>query len=210
MSTSWNWKTNISESIINKTLNPRTGSAPPVVVRGALYQGAKSDDNIYLYGGTTSYINTSFAGFQSSTTNQYSLWSYDTVLKEWNQFDITTASPERPNSGASAEAPDQGLAFYFNGQIDNGSSITTAGLGDNSQVFLEGMVVMNTSNQTARNISTSEVTGNNSRTRGRMQYVPGIGSKGILTYLGGSYENVDAIYNELDIGNMVCKVKEMA
>ena len=203
MSTSWDWKRNISEAIINKTANPRTGTTPPVVVRGALYQGAPSDNNIYLYGGTTSYLNISFPGFHGSSSNQYSLWSYDTVANDWNQYDITNASSERLSSGAYAEAPDQGLAFYFNGQIDNGSSVSTARLGHNTQVFVEGMLVIDTNNQTARNLSTNQVTGNYPRVRGKMQYVPGIGDKGILVYLGGRYEEI-ANFNDLAVGNLVC------
>lgn len=106
MSTSWDWKQNISQSLIKKGANPKTGTRPPQVVRGALYQGMASDDSIYLYGGTTSFANTSFPGFQGPNSEQYTLWSYDTVQGEWGQFDITGASPLRPSSGASAEAPD--------------------------------------------------------------------------------------------------------
>lgn len=56
LSTSWDWKINISETATNITANPITGSIPPQVVRGTLYQGTEDDDSIYLYGGTTSVV----------------------------------------------------------------------------------------------------------------------------------------------------------
>lgn len=204
MSDSWDWKHNISQSLIKKEQNPKTGTPPPQVVRGALYQGMAGDNNIYLYGGSTSYVNTSFPGYQGPGSDLYTLWSYDTVQGEWSQYDISASSPLRPSSGASAEAPDQGLAFYFNGLIENGSSYdTTRRLSNGNQVFLEGMTVINTNNQTARNLSTAEVTGSNPRTRGKMQYLPGIGEHGILAFIGGSSKRVGEVSN-LEIGTMVC------
>ena len=60
LSNSWDWKTNISVTASNITDNPSTDSPPPQIVRGTLYQGTQKNDSIYLYGGTTSYANTSF------------------------------------------------------------------------------------------------------------------------------------------------------
>lgn len=202
LSASWDWKTNISETALKKTSNPTTGSTVPSLVRGALYQGAANDSNIYLYGGTTSYINTSFPGWQPPSPSTYSLWSYNTVSKKWDQFDTTSASPYRPNSGAYTEAPDQGLAFYFNGEIDSGSSTATQVLGDFVKIFLTGMIVIDTSQHTVRNLSTNAVSGDQPRTRGRLQYVPGIGEKGILVSFGGSQKQVTELDN-MEVGNLV-------
>ena len=204
MSKSWDWKqANFTESIINKSANSRTGTYPPVAVRGALYQGAYADTRLYQYGGTTSYLNTSFPGFQFwSYTDQYSLWSYDIVTGEWDQYDITNASPERPSSGAYTEAPDQGLAFYLNGQIDNGSSSATASFEGNVEVSLNGMIVIDTNLQTARNLSTYQLDGNSPRTRARLQYLPGIGTRGILISVGGSSKSAADVNNE-EIGTLV-------
>ena len=201
MSTSWNWKTNISQGFLPKTPNPQTGTFPPVYSRGALYSSSPSDPNIYLYGGTTSFFNTSSPGYEIPYTSQYSLWSYDTNLRTWDQYDITAADPQRRNSGASAEAPDQGLAFYLNGQIDNGSAPATASLGGVVQ-FLEGMLVINTTNQQAKNISTASFSGSAPRTRGKMQYVDGVGSNGIVVYLGGSAKSANTLDTQ-EIGALV-------
>ena len=45
--------------------------------------------------------------------DQYTLWSYDTNTSNWDQYDVRDDAPLRVNSGASAEAPDLGLAFVF-------------------------------------------------------------------------------------------------
>ena len=160
------------------------------------------DTNIYLWGGTTSFTNTSFPGFESPTPAKHSLWAYDTAQGEWNPYDVSKGSPNRPSSAAYAEAPDQGLAFFLNGQIDSGSSFETQNLGDEGKVFLRGMIVLDLKNRTARNISTSVVSGDNPRSRGRMQYIPGIGEKGILVHLGGNQKNVNDTTNSY-VGDLV-------
>lgn len=198
MAQPWDWKSNISETAVNISTNlkPTTGTSPPDVNHGVLFQGAPSDSNIYLYGGTISYWNTSFPGWQGPSSQQYVLWSYDVNTKTWNQYDISDASPWRPSSGLSAEAPDQGLAFYLNGELDSGSSFTTEDLGDNIRVFIEGMIVINTTAQTAVNLSTADVTGAQPRTRGGMSYIPQYGEHGILILIGGTFKQSDVLNDE--------------
>jgi hypothetical protein len=76
MRTSWDWKTNISEVAINNTgllgISPQ-GNPVPRVQSAALFQGAPGDTQIYLYGGVTPTINTTFPHWQWPTTNQYTL-----------------------------------------------------------------------------------------------------------------------------------------
>ena len=201
LSTSWDWKVNISETSTNITANPETGSTPPQVVRGTLYQGNQNDDSIYLYGGTTSFQNTSFPGWQGAVAPTYSLWSFDTKSTQWSQFDITHNAPYRPSNGAAAEAVDQSLAFYFNGELDSGSS-SQNGILNGTNVFLSGMVVINTTDQTARNLSTAQVDPNLARARGRMQYVQGVGEKGALVLIGGSTFPANQL-DSTDIINLV-------
>ena len=182
---SWDWRDNIIEKVTNITANPRTATLPPLVVRGTLFQGSANDDNIYLYGGTTSYANTSFSGWRQPIDAVYSLWSYDTATRGWNQYDVGIRPAYRPNSGAAAEAPDQGLAFYYGGEIDDGSSLSTNGVGIDKTTLLSGMVKINVSNYIAQNLSTfSNV--DRLRIHGKMQYIPSLGEKGILVLLGGS------------------------
>jgi len=185
MSTSWDWKTNISEVAINKTVALQTGNSVPNVESAVLFHGAPDDTQIYLYGGVTPTINKSYPYWQWPTTNQYTLWGFDTDSYAWTQYDIFSTIPERPSWGAFAEAPDQGLAFYLNGMITNWSSPSTSYLGGTS-VFLGGMVVLDLKNQTATNISTDVITDGYSRVRGGMIYIPGLASKGVLATVGGA------------------------
>lgn len=160
------------------------------------------DDNIYLWGGTTSYTNTSFPGFRAPDLARYALWSFNTISKEWIHFDISKASPNRPSSASSAEAPDQGLAFFLSGELDSGSEVETQVLGDSNKVFIEGMIVIDTKNQSAKNVSTAALFGDMPRSRGRMQYISGIGQRGILVQIGGNQKPVDETDNTY-IGDLV-------
>lgn len=73
MSTSWDWKTNITETSLSKTVALGTSNSVPDVQSGALFHGASNDSQIYLFGGVTSDVNTSFSEFQLPTTSQYIL-----------------------------------------------------------------------------------------------------------------------------------------
>ncbi|KAL9103417.1 MAG: hypothetical protein Q9163_001519 [Psora crenata] len=192
---SWDWKTNISTIALNKSANPETGTYPPVLSRGALYHGAEADENIYLWGGTTSDFNTSFPGYRSPLPSQYSLWSYDISTQTWGQYDTGLTVEIRPSSGSFTEARDQQLAFYFNGQLDSGSDIRTSSLGEETEVFIEGMIVINTANHTARNLSTKAVVGDYPRSRGQMEYCQGIGANGTLIQIGGNQKHANDYSN---------------
>jgi hypothetical protein len=109
----------------------------------------------------------------------------------WDQYDVTSESPMRPSNGLAAEAPNLGLAFYFNGEVDSGSSIETQPLGNYAKAFLEGMVVINSTSQTAVNVSTAAAVGNLARTRGVAEYIPDIGGSGILVLTGGTFTIFD-------------------
>ena len=200
---SWDWKTNISEKSIAKTANPQTGIAPPQLVNGALFHGTEDDNNIYLFGGTTSYVNTSFPGFQQPSPKANALWSYNIVSKEWSHYDVSQGALNRPSSGSSTEARDQGLAFYLNGEIDSGSSLETKGLGSGNTVWLGGMIVINTNNQTARNISTYGLNQDLPRTRGLLQYIIGVGPNGILVQIGGNQKPSSTTSNPDPVGDLV-------
>jgi hypothetical protein len=189
LTSSWDWRTNISIQAVPKRPNPRTGADPPVVVRGALYAGAPSGSRIHEYGGTVSYMNMSFPGFQNPTSSQYALWSYNTGNDSWNQFDVTLGAEYRPAGGAYAEAQDQELAFYLNGYINNGTLNDLENWNDFLR-YLNGLIVIDTQTQMATNISTSSLA-NFPRARGGMAYIPGIGPRGILVAVGGVTKPAD-------------------
>lgn len=201
LKSSWDWKLNISEGLVTKGSNPTTGTTPPTLIKGTLFHGAPDQKNIYLYGGTTSFYNYSFPGYMPPYTNQYNLWGYDTAAKTWDQFDVTLNSPERPNSGAYAEAPQLQQAYYLNGKLDNGSSYTTLGLKANDQ-FIGGMIVLDLATKTTRNISTASISGSNPRVKAQLQYVPNYGSKGVLVLMGGGSKSASDVTDD-DIGELV-------
>ncbi|OCK74540.1 hypothetical protein K432DRAFT_429967 [Lepidopterella palustris CBS 459.81] len=188
MNSSWNWWTNITETSLNKSTNPTDGSTPPTgIIRGAFYQGLSSDPRVFTFGGTSYMGNQSFPGWRQLQSSATPLWSYDTLKKVWEPF--SSPLTVTPNYGFAAEAADQGLAFYLNGQIDNGTMYTTNYLVNNT-LNLPGMVVIDMINQTFANISTPGLTeGTWPRVGGVMEYVPSIGRSGVLVALGGAYRN---------------------
>ncbi|OTA94145.1 hypothetical protein M434DRAFT_30317 [Hypoxylon sp. CO27-5] len=112
-------------------------------------------------------------------------WGFNTKTYDWTQYDVSMDIPERPSSGASAEAPELGMAFYLNGMITNMSS-TTHYYDNITSSSLEGMVVLDLQNHTAMNRSTDIITNNTPRTRGGMVYIASVGKMGILVSVGGA------------------------
>jgi hypothetical protein len=74
--------------------------------------------------------------------------------------------------------------------VDNGTSSEEFLLG-NVKNFQQGLVVLDTTSVTAKNLSTNDIIGNQPRTRGSLSYVPSIGQKGVLVALGGTYKTAD-------------------
>jgi hypothetical protein len=188
LNTTWDWKTNIviNAEPKNKS-NPATGTRPPSLMRGHLYHGPSDDSNIFLYGGTTYMQNQSFPTFTRPDASTYPLWTYNHRNPDspWKQYDI--GQPWMANHGAAAEAIDQGLGFYLNGQIDWGTSSSTL---NNLQATtdyrpLDGMLVIDFHDYTSNNISTSDVRGGAPRVGGSMEYLASVGGMGVLVALGG-------------------------
>jgi hypothetical protein len=154
--------------------------------RGALYPDPTNPSKFWLFGGSTSFENTSFAGYQWPQPNADSLWSYDSQANTWTSYSMSQYNISKPSSGISAYVQEKGLAFYLNGLQDSGSAVETSVLGNNSR-FLDGMIVLdlnNETNPTVRNISTAAVS-DMARVRGGMVHVPLNESDGILVLLGG-------------------------
>ncbi|KAH7392922.1 hypothetical protein BKA66DRAFT_509939 [Pyrenochaeta sp. MPI-SDFR-AT-0127] len=180
---SWDWKTNITWIALEIESNPRTGDyVRHAMTSGAMYHGPYNTSSIWTYSGTTFRGNTSFLNSDKVYTNQYPLFSFDNATQNWNQFDL--GQLRTPSYGLSAEAPDQGLAFYMHGQTDNGTEPYTRTDGDTT-TLLNGMMVIDLVHQTAKNISTSSMKDPQPRVGGSMQYVPGIGNSGVMLALGG-------------------------
>ncbi|KAM0127149.1 hypothetical protein ACHAP3_008919 [Botrytis cinerea] len=203
MNESWNWTKAsaslplVSEQVFLSDSEPANAFSS-VVLKGALFSGTSGGNGIYLYGGTEQSMNTSFYGYTDPTSPNQTLLSYDVAQNQWASIDVDSTIPEKPSFGASADVPDQGLGFYFNGEINNGSSTETTSIPAGSSVPLEGMVMLNMTDNTTRNVSTAAID-TNSRTGGLLQYIPGIGAngKGILIQFGGMYRQAGELSDEL-------------
>jgi hypothetical protein len=196
MSRPWDINTNFTEKRIGRFGNSLMGANPPNMVRGALFRGPRSDSRLYTFGGSTFLANTSDPSWQPPSSDQYSLWSYDTSLMTWNQYDISRAVPRRPNWGAVTEAVSLGLGFVLNGILDRGSSHvlytmteyvggTLTNATNDQIVYLGGMTIIDLSTQTVRNVSTETLGA--PRVGGGFIHAPSFGksSNGTLVTFGG-------------------------
>jgi hypothetical protein len=184
MTTSWDWRANNFPQAAIPKGQDSTGTLPaPDMSRGALYPDPNDPHKFWLFGGSTAVDNTTFIGWQQQQPNAYSLWSYETQDNVWTAYDMSQYGIQKPASGPTVSIPDMGLAFWFNGMQDNGSTTDTIVLQDTT-LFLDGMVVLDLNTQSAKNISTSAVS-DQARVRGQMVHVPLSGSDGILVLMGG-------------------------
>ncbi|KAJ8118816.1 hypothetical protein OPT61_g287 [Boeremia exigua] len=188
MTQSWDWQKNISWLAFETEPNPKTGtSVRQAMVAGSLFHGPYSSPEVWTYGGTIFRGNESFLNAVNPNafrdqSNIYPLWSFDNNTNIWSQFDIGTLNT--PSYGSSAEAADQGLAFYLHGRTDNGTNIGAKDSGDN-QILLDGMVIVDLLHHSSTNVSTSGMKDPQPRLGGGLQYIPNIGESGLLVALGG-------------------------
>jgi len=156
-----------------------------------MFHGPSDTTQVYRYGGTTYQGNQSFIGYSRPDSSTYSLWTYDYKTQgfPWSQYDIS--QPWIANHGAAAEAIDQSLGFYLNGQTDWGTSTKTLNILNSTDLYkpLPGMLVINFTDHTSNNISTSKLRGDAPRVGGGMEYFPDVGAMGILVALGGQINN---------------------
>ncbi|KAH7390995.1 hypothetical protein DE146DRAFT_151393 [Phaeosphaeria sp. MPI-PUGE-AT-0046c] len=179
---SWDWKTNISWTALEVQSNPATGDyVRHAMTNGAMYHGSYNTPEIYTYSGTTFRGNVSFLNSDKVYANAYPLFSFNNNTQTWNQYDLRQTTT--PSYGLSTEAPDQGLAFYLSGQVDNGTEPYTRTVGDTS-TLLNGMMVIDLVQKTARNITVT-MKDPQPRVGGAFQYIPAVGGSGVLVALGG-------------------------
>jgi hypothetical protein len=202
----WDWKTNIIiEAQAKNATNPLTGTLPPSQIRGHMFHGPANEPGVYVYGGTTYMGNQSFEAYAWPDSSAYPLWSYTRGPNyPWSQYAV--AAPWMPNHGAAAEAIDQGLAFYLNGQIDWGTSSKTLDTFKTQDLYvpLDGMIVLNLTTQSSKNISTARLQGGAPRVGGSMEYIASVGAMGALVALGGQIQpNLIGLYANVSQGTLV-------
>ncbi|CUS07973.1 unnamed protein product [Tuber aestivum] len=185
----WNWRNRLPFEVLDADQRvPSNSNAPPALSRGALWPYQNS---LYLYGGSTSRLNDSFIDYQSPKTEDTVLWRFDTLSLEWSPQPLKSSDGRgvpRLSNGASAVVEDRGLAFYYGGQTDNGTSPDT----QNSTAinFSNQFYVFDLKNGSARALPTDLVGAG--RADAQMIYIPEIGRKGILVLFGGSIKPIGA------------------
>ncbi|KAJ9607384.1 hypothetical protein H2200_008457 [Cladophialophora chaetospira] len=206
MSASWDWKTNVSISQYGKTESGSVaGMKWPVNIHdGALFGGLNDSSSLTMFGGSTSGFNQSFPNYLVPPDTRYGIWTYDIDGDLWTAVDTSGVLDTIPSWGASAEAPDQGVAFYVGGQIDGGTANSTQFLGDDT-VGVPGMVVIETGTNTIKNITGLSAIKTN-RQGGGLVYVDNFGKSGVLVLIGGQTQTDGYLpMNEIkifDIGTM--------
>jgi len=151
--------------------------------RGALYPDPTDPKKFWLFGGATATDNTTFNGYQLPQPEAWSLWSYQSDTDLWTGYDMSASGIHKPASAANTYVQDKGIAVWFNGMQDKGSAAETTVL-DTTTRFLDGMVILDLKNQTARNVSTKAVS-DLARVRGGMVHIPLAGSDGVIVLLAG-------------------------
>lgn len=196
MSAPWDATTNFTEKRIGRFGNTMMNANPPNMVRGALYRGLEKDRRLFTFGGSTFLANQSDPDWKPPSLTEDSLWSYDTEAMSWGQYNIDKAVPRRPNWGSVTEAIPIGLGFFLNGQVDRGSSYvlfsTTEYINgtlvhetDNQITYLGGMIIIDMTTATARNVSTDTLGA--PRVAGGLVHGPRFGKtkNGTLVAFGG-------------------------
>jgi hypothetical protein len=172
-----------------------------------MYHGPANRSQVYVYGGTTYMGNQSFEAYAPPESSAYPLWSYTAGPDYlWSQY--ATNQAWMPNHGSAAEAIDQGLAFYLNGQIDWGTSLKTRGTFTTEKLYVPvpGMVILDLNGDvySARNISTTNLRGGAPRVGGSMEYIPSVGGMGVLVALGGQTQpGLTDLYANVSQGRLV-------
>jgi hypothetical protein len=166
---------------------------------GAMYHGTYNTTEVWTYSGTTFRGNESFVNADKVYANNYPLFSFNNDTQKWSQYDLKQTTT--PSYGLSAEAPDQGLAFYLSGQVDNGTEPYTRTMGDRA-TLLSGMMVIDLVHQTANNISIT-MADPQPRIGGALQYLPAVGESGVLVAIGGRvYDGIHQPTSQ-DIGRLI-------
>lgn len=120
-----------------------------------------------------------FGGQYQSNPSDFSFWTYDVPLNQWNQtsYKSNVNSLQRVAFGAGATAPELGFGYYYGGWMNNQTNPQWSGL----PTAASTLVQYDFSKGTLNNNSGPDVVG---RAEGQMVYLPASDS-GLLVYFGG-------------------------
>lgn len=165
------------------------------MLRGALYAANRETNRLFTFGGSSFLANTTDPDWQPPSQDSTSLWSYDTEIRDWHSYNISTV-PWRPNWGSIAEDIFHDIGFFLNGMYDRGSSygLYTSVEYEGGQVtndsfneirYLGGLIMIDLHTQETKNLSTATLGA--PRVAGGLVYTPTFGktANGTLLTFGG-------------------------
>lgn len=142
-----------------------TATPPANLVGGALYEVTTRLEQINLYGGAVIAFDDKFNNLTKINSLADSVWEYDTKSRAWSTLSSTDQGLNVSRHSAHAQASEHHLTFYLD---------------------VEGLIVRNTSTGAVSHISGTSLPGGASRIGAGLQYIPDIGTKGILILIGGA------------------------
>lgn len=121
-----------------------------------------------------------FGGEYQTSPDDFSFWSYDTRLNQWNEShpDSNVASLQRVAYGAGTQVEDFGYGYYFGGYMNNLTSPSWKG----KQIATSNLISYDfTAGQLNNNSGPPD---NYGRAEGQLAYLPA-SDGGLLIYFGG-------------------------
>jgi hypothetical protein len=169
---------------------------PPALLReGGLFQDDNTDSALFVYGGSASNSTVGTPGPRSKSFVGNSLWSIIPSNGSWSSTDLNLEATHSPQHGASSQAAEQGLAFYFNGVI---------GVEESREPHTR-MMVIDLRERKAKNVSTATISPSGARVGPTLQYIPGLGEKGVLILIGGGVIQNGGDTNTHELGSMMVR-----
>ncbi|KAF2117870.1 hypothetical protein BDV96DRAFT_405557 [Lophiotrema nucula] len=151
----------------NQYANLTKNSTVPSVAGGILWAD-EVNKCFYLYGGE-----------YQNNPDQFSFWSYDTILNQWNEtnYKSNVNSIQRVSYGAGTQIDELGVGFYYGGWMNNHTSPSWSGLPMASSNLIRYDFTAGTLNNNTGPDSVG-------RAEGEMVYLPA-SDGGLLLYFGG-------------------------
>ncbi|KAF2689565.1 hypothetical protein K458DRAFT_330070 [Lentithecium fluviatile CBS 122367] len=168
--------------------NEMSTDPPSLVQEGGLFLG--NDGDIFVYGGGAANFTLNTSSPQPKSFVDNNLRSITQRNESWSYLDLGLEATHSPQLGASAQAGEQGLAFYFNGIIGD----------EVSREPHPRMIVLDLREEKARNVSTAAISPTDARVGATLQYIPGVGKKGVLVLVGGGVRQRSDDANTHELG----------
>ena len=134
----------------------------------------------YIWADSTNKCFYQFGGEypQGLSPTDFSMWTYDILLNQWNSTDTTgDKNIQRVSFGAGAQVDQLGLGFYFGGWLSNQTTVGWKG----PPMATTGLVQFDMTTGELKNMTGPDNLG---RAEGQLIYLP-VSDGGILIYFGG-------------------------